>query len=1707
MTRTKKTIRVLLAALLPLALLLAGMYFYQQIFRPSAYRPPLTPVQNYDNAAMVSAMTPAAVSGTQEKILSFGSRFMGQPGFRQMEQFMRARYEEAGLEIHELQLQDVAPRTLTRSIAVIVPNADGAESDQVLDDAVIYPFLPNHLQPMVTPADGVRGKLLLLDPATLRTHTDFRGCIGLINTKSGAFDELYGFDWTKYAALGLQAIIVAHPDGFEQIPWVHVAASEGGMVSGASVNFVRVAATSGIFKYVGREIRLRVKTVYESVNHTMLAGVLRSDKPSKSALVIVSPYDACSILPDSAPGALQAVNPAVQLQLLTGLLHYQGKLERDVIFLTHGTSFTAESAINTLMGILYKNVNPTRKEIDAKAHTTFADKNAKRRLEPIRTLQEENTALLVTVAQAKQLLASPGFLETPAATQAAFEGVTEPTKRWVNEQFKYVLDSIALERQEPVTKARIKLEQAGGSVESPAFRAYRAAKRDSDAVDAVCGFSCLSLVERKKEFMTQLDVAGRLTQRIAQLETFHLVRQREIEQKIDYVKLFSRYDNLAICEPKVAPADTTNSEETISFTSFTKQMPSLAAILATATQKLGDAKVPRFVKPVDGNQIWVVYQQTFPAPTCLSPQMWGKFGYACYSFVNVGRATAYAKFADPVADPFMTDISTIQKSLLLLGESVLSMAFGNGRFDAEPFSEWADLSPHGRVLVSGVGKSVIPSYPLQQAIVSHRSVSADHLSTPGYFRNLLVMTDPYGKFSVPHDAADFTGTWFPSCPKPPFSPIAAGYDADGMICLMKDEGENIQRVFRSVNAQVSRETTLVMFRAAPVALFDLNNPQSLKNFSSIGFISKDGLSDLPKNCQFNVAGVAVAYFEPGKHFFVELKSGTPGNDFVQMTRAFILGNDAAFTSDLTREINGPGFLAGETSAIIDVPYAMASSMTQLNARRHELQKKYDMVDEVTSAYLEKSEAAQVKAGDATCSWRGRDSSARDATCYAILAHPILRDAIGEAVFGILWYLGLLIPFGFFAEKLLFCYSDIRKQLAAQTLIFFSVFICLRLLHPAFQMVRSSVMILLGFIILMISGGITILFLSKFGETIEEIRKKQGKIAAAEVNTFGVIGTAFMLGLNNMHRRKVRTWLTCATLTIITFVMICFTSLKNAVVDFSTATGKAPYQGFLVKKERFASLSQQECFAMKRKYRDTCVVAERRMAVGTVIADKKRNPQISLTMASSVDHPEIARKVELKSILQLSPQEPLRRGIDLLTTKGWFPTNDLSGEDAVQPVIISDATANLLGISPAQVNTKNILVAINGKDFRIHGIFKSAALEKIRDLDGLDLLPFDIERISDVKTAKTTGLLDVQEDDPRISAENIAIIPQGSQVSLTTPMLIASVAIALPDASHKEAGERIRAYMEQTGTTVCYGLDGISYRGRFGRNTSFSGMLDLFIPLLIAGLTVLNTMKGSVYERKDEIFVYNAVGIAPRYVFFIFFAEAFVYAVVGSVLGYLLSQGMGKLLTTLNMTGGMPMTFASSTTIYASLAIMAATFLSTYFPARTAMHISAPAEDAGWTLPAPVDDTLAFDLPFTFVSKARVAILSFFDRYLLDNSEGSSGKFQCGKPAIGVACEKRDAVDAPVPFIRTTVWLKPFDLGVSQIMTISLPHDPETGLYKGHIALDRISGSRDAWLRLNHGFVAQIRRQFLHWRAVTPKERDEMLEEARAMLAQLCRQEP
>jgi len=210
---------------------------------------------------------------------------------------------------------------------------------------------------------------------------------------------------------------------------------------------------------------------------------------------------------------------------------------------------------------------------------------------------------------------------------------------------------------------------------------------------------------------------------------------------------------------------------------------------------------------------------------------------------------------------------------------------------------------------------------------------------------------------------------------------------------------------------------------------------------------------------------------------------------------------------------------------------------------------------------------------------------------------VIRNSKNEAVYGIIFYLLLLIPFAFFAEKLVIGSSDIRRQIMWVGIIFLAVFFALREIHPAFEIVRSSFMILLGFITLMLSILVTFFVSSKFGAAVTEYQKIiHGQQATADVSKASAAFTGFLLGINNMRKRKVRTALTASTLVLITFVMICFTAVENDYVEVEYPIGRAPYTGIEIRRNTLGHMGTQTT-VLVNAFENDYDVAVRRWDVG------------------------------------------------------------------------------------------------------------------------------------------------------------------------------------------------------------------------------------------------------------------------------------------------------------------------------------------------------------------------------------------------------------------------------------------------------------------------------------------------------------------------------
>ena len=179
-------------------------------------------------------------------------------------------------------------------------------------------------------------------------------------------------------------------------------------------------------------------------------------------------------------------------------------------------------------------------------------------------------------------------------------------------------------------------------------------------------------------------------------------------------------------------------------------------------------------------------------------------------------------------------------------------------------------------------------------------------------------------------------------------------------------------------------------------------------------------------------------------------------------------------------------------------------MAAVNGNRLALQKKYHMDDRQTNAYQKKT-SNNLKASNPRAFAAGDEAqAARDAVTYATLNHPVIRDKVIEAVIGIhLVSRRCWCP----SSSSLKNWSSATPMCAARSprkSIDFPhrILSCSGFSTRPLPWSDRPLMILLGFVIILISGGITVLFSSKFKENLEDLRKRQGRCPGAEVNTTG-----------------------------------------------------------------------------------------------------------------------------------------------------------------------------------------------------------------------------------------------------------------------------------------------------------------------------------------------------------------------------------------------------------------------------------------------------------------------------------------------------------------------------------------------------------------------------------------------------------------------------
>ncbi|NQT94204.1 MAG: hypothetical protein HQ559_15695, partial [Lentisphaerae bacterium] len=830
----------ILPFLLFLALSLLAVRVFLALFAPKPYEAPLVPFSDYDRAGMLEAVSPDRVRESLDEVAALGDRFAGKPGFYAAEELIRQRYTAAGLALHEQEIYTVAPQT---------EFAEALGTDGQPVGFRIYPFMPNYYQPVATPDAGVTATLLEVNDEVLKTGASFKGCFALIDGAAPA-PIGYGYDYTKYAQLGFEGVVVSHREGLDAMRWDQTRA----MCSVNPVNYLRVAAEPGVFEHVGRSVTLRARVRYQEVPNRTLIGVLKGDSPNREALVIPCSYDALSILPDRSPGIIQAGQVATHLQLLDGLVPHRGALRRDVVFVAFGGRFMAHEPQDRLVSAIGAQV----------------DRQGRRNaFEAERARHDQQLGWIAASAPVLVALDGP---DAAARTAEALAGLEGDAEAFFTDQLQYVLNTLVFERSETVLTAKIAFEKGDATdLASSAFDAYQAARKVYDKAFSCAGLRLDRLLKDQPEFVADEALARRLAARFEALRLHHEARRGNVEQSLALNALFADYSQVVVMAPELIPCEEqATGAEAITFTMGRSVdhgrggQPARQALQA-AIQELGlESKLSlRYT----GSRSYGDIVSSALSGQGTESEYWAKAGYPAYSVVSHGRS--YREFAYPSELAWMRNMVSLEASLRTFGATVLSVAYGNGAFKPLTFNPGYVFSAKGNVYVANVGQSIIPNYPLAGALVG---CAPSWFSRPdsGYSGQVLLLSDLHGRYEREYALAPF-GMGYD------YSPDAVAFDDSGAIYLVKDQGPKAQRIYTSMHLgpeSRDNDVNIVCYRAAPVTLLDLINPQSMRSYAGARFVRTRGLNDFDSTFRMpDAEGVLTGFIKPDEYFYIELKAG------------------------------------------------------------------------------------------------------------------------------------------------------------------------------------------------------------------------------------------------------------------------------------------------------------------------------------------------------------------------------------------------------------------------------------------------------------------------------------------------------------------------------------------------------------------------------------------------------------------------------------------------------------------------------------------------------------------------------------------------------------------------------------------------------------------------------------------------------------------
>lgn len=759
---------------------------------------------------------------------------------------------------------------------------------------------------------------------------------------------------------------------------------------------------------------------------------------------------------------------------------------------------------------------------------------------------------------------------------------------------------------------------------------------------------------------------------------------------------------------------------------------------------------------------------------------------------------------------------------------------------------------------------------------------------------------------------------------------------------------------------------------------------------------------------------------------------------------------------------GIGFVA-DTDWADQSPVAQSAvDLWRLNDARVEVLRGKDILDSSLSELHGRAEDLLIAAETESSPLR-RNALATSAFWASRTAYGKALGVLNDIVVAVLILLGLSVPFSFALERVIIGATTIYRQLSWFVVFFVLTFLTLYFSHPAFAIANTPIIIFLGFAIVVMSVIVISIIMRKFEAELKAMQGLTSTVHASDVSRLSTFLAAMQMGISTMRRRPLRTALTATTIVLLTFTILCFASFstQSGIVKLFSAP-KPDYAGAWVHDVNWQSMSDDVLEVMTGRWGEEARILPRYWV------SRQSSDQAGVVLARE----DGSRPATVSGLLGLDPAE-LKERPDLAA---------LLGDELRDRVLLSEGVARIMGVNAGET------MRVGGIPLTVGAILDPALVENLADMDGSAVLPVDFAQETSTTQQEAQSADDqlaAERAWTSLSADNAVIVSAttarrlGAQlygVTLYTDTDTAAVAIT-------EDLSRMLPF-PILGTRP----DGV-FRHVLGTVLAASGVGDLFFPILLGGLVIFGTMLGSVSDREREIYTFSALGLAPRHVATLFFAEAIVYSLIGGLGGYLLAQASVKVLSVLAQYGWVhvpEMNMTSTNTIVTILIVMATVLISAVYPAMKASRSANPGLMRVWKPPAPEGDVMDMVFPFTVSEYDITGVVSFLKEHFDNYSDTGLGQFMATDPRLVREESGMLGLDSELA-------LAPFDLGVSQAFQLRSAPSGIPGIDEVRIRLDRRSGQPKDWARLNKIFLDDLRQQFLIWRSI-PSETMEMYRE-------------